>query len=486
MLISDITRQAARRYGDAPCLVAGERSLTFAEFDAATNRLANALFDRGLVRGDRLTMLLPNGLEFFVVSHALARAGLVQVPLNSRETVENHRQLMDDSGARAMIGDCTNAKAVEMRIEMDELWSMIDGGAEGDVDLSVGEGETYRLAYTGGTTGPPKAVESTPRQRTAEIASFLTDLMPDLGPGSRVLHAGPVTHASGDFFLPSFIRGGCNHVLPGFKPAEFLEQLERTAATHTFLVPTMLAMLLAEPGVEDADTSALEAIFWAGSPLAPATSERSAEVFGPKLRGTYGQAEAPMALTYLLADEHDRHGCAGSPYRFAEVRVLDPDDQPVADGEAGEVCARGDLIMKGYWNRPGQTAETLRNGWLHTGDIGRFDEDGYLYLLDRAGDMIISGGFNVYPREIEELLMTHPAVREVAVVGIPDDTWGEEVNAVVSAKGDLDPDDLLEFCRSRTAGFKRPRRVTVLEELPKSGAGKIVRRLARDAVAPSA
>jgi acyl-CoA synthetase (AMP-forming)/AMP-acid ligase II len=425
------------------------------------------MLSRGLRPGERVAMLLPSSIEFFVASHGLARAGLVQVPLNARESVENHRWLIEDSGARAMLGDCSNADGVELRIEAGELAEMVRDGDPSDCDNGCGEGGTYRLSYTGGTTGRPKAVETTPRSRTAEIACFL---------------AGPVTHASGDYFLPGLIRGACSVVLPGFDPPAFLEELERSRATHTFLVPTMLAMLLAEPNVAGVDTSALRGIHWAGSPLAPSLAVRAEQVFGPKLFGTYGQAEAPMTLTWLGPDEHDRRlGSAGRPYPLVEVRVVDADDRPLPAGAEGEVVARGDLVMERYWKRPEATAETLRNGWLHTGDIGRFDADGYLYLLDRIGDMIISGGFNVYPREVEEALLAHPAVREAAVVGLPDETWGEEVVAAVSL-GDARTSeaDLIEFARARVSGFKRPRRLTVLEELPKSGAGKIVRRRVRE------
>jgi acyl-CoA synthetase (AMP-forming)/AMP-acid ligase II len=485
MLISDLTRQAARLHGDAPALRTDDDELTFAGFEAASNRFANAVLERGLRPGDRVAMLLPSSIEFFVVSHGLARAGLIQVPLNARESEANHRWLIEDSEARAMIGDCTNAEAVEIRIEAEELTAMIAGGDERDVDPMLGEGDIYRLSYTGGTTGKPKAVETTFRARTAEISCFLSGPLADLGPGDRFLHAAPVTHASGDYFMPGLIRGACATILPGFDPPGFLAELERMRATHTFLVPTMLAMLLAEPNVGEVDASELRAIHWAGSPLAPSIAARAEEVFGKVLYGTYGQAEAPMTLTWLGPEEHDRAGSAGRPYPLVEVRVVDAEDRPLPIGEEGEVVARGDLTMTDYWKRPDATAETLRNGWLHTGDIGRFDEDGYLFLLDRKGDMIISGGFNVYPREVEEALLAHPEVREAAVFGVPHETWGEEVVAAVSLTPDptAEAAELIEFARARVSGFKRPRRVLIQEELPKSGAGKIVRRLVRDELA---
>lgn len=482
MLIADMIRRAALLHKDAPLIVAGPRTISYSEFDEATNRCGNALLDAGLARGDRVALNIADGPDYLIASHAAARAGLVQVPLNARETEQDHQHKLADSGARALLGDAVGGAEPEIFADADGVRRLIADGAATVCDASPAEGDVFRLSYTGGTTGPAKAVASTNRQKTAEFTHLLMDLMPDLRAGDKLLHAAPLTHASGAFFLPALLRGACNVLLPGFRPGDYLEAVERHRPAFTFLVPTMLAMLLDDPGSAVADVSSLRAVLWSASPMPRTVSEGSRRLFGEKLRGTYGQSEAPMALTLLREDEQDRIGSAGRPYTLAEVRVVDDEDREVAPGEPGEVVARGDIVMPGYWNRPEQTADTLRGGWLHTGDVGRVDEEGYLYLLDRKNDVIITGGFNVYPHEVEEALLAHPAVREAAVVGTADDQWGEAVEAVVSVREQVDPDALRTELKARLAGFKVPKRITVAEELPKSAAGKILRRTVRDRV----
>jgi acyl-CoA synthetase (AMP-forming)/AMP-acid ligase II len=245
----------------------------------------------------------------------------------------------------------------------------------------------------------------------------------------------------------------------------------------------MLAMVLDEPGVDDVRVPALRRICYGAAPIAPSVAERAEQVFGRVLAQTYGQSEAPMTITLLRPDEHDRIGSAGRPYTMVEVRVVDDDDREVPAGQSGEVAVRGQILMSGYWNRPEETARTLRGGWLHTGDVGRFDDDGFLHLLDRRNDVIISGGFNVYPREVEDVLLEHPDIREAAVVGVPDERWGEVVQAVVATRGPVESAALLEWARPRLAGYKRPRALHIRDDLPKSSAGKILRRAVRDDLA---
>jgi len=269
-------------------------------------------------------------------------------------------------------------------------------------------------------------------------------------------------------------------LLPKFSPGEFLEALERTRARRTFLVPTMMTALLEEPNVEDVDASNLVRLCYGASPIASYTARRSQEIFGEVLCQTYGQAEAPMTISLLRPSEHDRVGSAGRPYKMTAVRVVDEEDREVAPGEVGEIVARGPIVSAGYWNRPEETASTFRGGWLHTGDIGTMDDHGYLYLLDRRNDMIISGGFNIYPREVEDALMQHPAVVEAVMVSIPDEKWGELVQAVVTVREPVASDGLDTFLRERLAGYKRPRGYHIVPELPKSAAGEILRRTVRD------
>ena len=477
--IGDLLRRAASQFGDAPAVTCGDRTLSFREFDSATDRLGNALLRCGLVPGDRVAVLLPNGIDGLLAYYALAKSGLVRVSLNVRDTPEDHEFRLRDSGSRALISDWSGSASVEMHFGPDELARLTSDGPAGRCDVPRDAEAPYRLGYTGGTTGPPKAVTLSLRSEHAEITNYLLDLIPGIGPGDVMVHAAPVTHASGSFFLPHLVRGAHNVMLPSFDPAALLEELQRRNATATFLVPTMLAMVLEEPGVEDVKTPALRRLCYGASPIAPSVATRAEEVFGQVLAQTYGQAEAPMTITLLRPEEHDRVGSAGRPYAMVEVRIVDKDDREVPPGETGEVVVRGQIVMSGYWNRPEETARTLRGGWLHTGDVGRFD-DGFLYLLDRRNDVIISGGFNVYPREVEDVLIEHPQVREAAVIGMPDERWGEVVHAVVSTRGPVDPAEVLDWSRSRLAGYKRPRAVHIRDDLPKSSAGKILRRAVRD------
>jgi len=481
--IGSIVRQAARRFGDSPALRFEDRVVSFREFDAATDRIGNDLLAQGLRPGDRVGVIMPNGVDGLVVYYALAKAGLVRVPLNVKDTEAETLFKLNDAGCRGLVHD-GSAPTTSSALEVVEDSQWIAAHAWLGPTKPCGERRdpeaAYRLGYTGGTTGVPKAVTLTMRGEHAEIANFLIDLIPDIGPGEVMLHAAPIIHASGAFFLPSLVRGACNVVMPTFDASRYLEELERTRAAYTFLVPTMIALVLDTSGVEDVDSSALRRLCWGASPLAPAVVERAQTVFGKVLAQTFGQSEAPMTITVLQPSEHDRVGSAGRAFSLVEVAVLDEEDNFVPDGEIGEVATRGQHVMKGYWNRPELTAQTLRGGWLHTGDLGRLDERGFLYLVDRMNDVIISGGSNVYPREVEDVLMGHPAVREAAVVGLADDTWGELVHAVVSLRAPVEKDELLRFAGERIARYKRPRSIAFWEDLPKSPAGKILRRSVRD------
>lgn len=484
MEIGDLIRRAAARFGDAPAITCGPRTLSFVEFDEATDRLGNALLARGLRPGDRVAVLLPNGVEGLLAYYALAKSGLVRVSLNTRDTPEDHEYRVRDSGSRALISAGSASGAAELNIGLDDLDQMTADGASTPCDVPRDAEAPYRLGYTGGTTGASKAVVLSQRSEHAEITNYLLDLVPDIGRGDVMLHAAPVTHASGSFFLPHLVRGAHNVVIPSFTPGTYLEELERREPATTFLVPTMLAMVLDDPSIADVRIPRLRNLCYGASPIAPSTVDRAQEVFGKVLTQTYGQSEAPMTITLLRPDEHDRIGSAGRPYSMVEVRVVDSDDNAVPAGTSGEVVARGQILMSGYWQRPDETAATLRGGWLHTGDVGQFDDDGFLYLLDRINDVIISGGFNVYPREVEECLVAHPAVREAAVVGVPDERWGEVVQAVVSTREPVAAEDLMEWARDKLAGYKRPRAVVFRDDLPKSSAGKILRRTAREQLIP--
>lgn len=485
MQVGSLIRTAARRFGDAPCLTASGRTVSFVEFDQATDRVGQALLDGGLSAGDRVGVMLPNGIEGLVVYYALAKAGLVRVPLNHRETPAEWTYKLDDSGSRAVVHSGTPIDGRDLVQSWDPSWLEATAWSGDAVACDVPRDveAPYRLGYTGGTTGRPKGAVLTMRSEHAELAHFLMDLLPDVAPGDVMLHAAPVIHASGAFFLPHLVRGAHNIVMTAWDPSSYLEELQRTGATASFLVPTMIAMAVDEAGAEDLDVPRLRRLCWGASPMAPTVTARAESVFGKVLAQTYGQAEAPMAITVLQPDEHDRAGAAGRPYTLVDVRVVDEEDQEVPVGETGEIVTRGQHVMSGYWQRPEASAEALRGGWLHTGDIGRMDDDGFIYLVDRRNDVIITGGSNVYPREVEDALTAHPAVREAAVVGLPSERWGEIVHAVVSLRpgAQATTEELVDFAAQRVAGYKRPRSVAIWESLPKSPANKILRREVREA-----
>lgn len=481
MQIGALIRRAAVQFKDAPCLTEGGRSVSFREFDRLTDRVGNALLASGLVPGDRVGILLPNGIDCLVAYYALAKSGLVRVPLNARDPVDSHHYKLSDSGCRAVIQQGTAALNTEMSISATQLEEFCRSGSTEPCVVDRALDAPYRLGYTGGTTGQPKAVTLTTRGELAELSAFLTDLMPDIRAADCFLHAAPIAHASGAFFLPSLVRGARSVVMAKFDPAAFLLLAQREQAQLTFLVPTMLAMILEQPGVDSAEI-ALRRIAYGASPISPALLRRAEQRFGRVFAQCYGQAESPMVITYLAPEDHDREGSCGRPFTIAEVAVFDDQDRALPPGETGEIVCRGPQTMAYYWNRPEATAQAFRNGWLHTGDIGTMDEDGFFYLLDRKNDMLISGGFNVYPREVEEVLLAYDGVVEAAVIGLPDEKWGDRIHAVISARPGLDVKALQAFASERLASYKRPKAIEIWPDLPKSSANKIMRRTVRDQV----
>lgn len=484
MQIGTLINRAALHYGDAPCVSESDRTLSFREFDLVTNRLANALRARGLNKGDRVAVILPNSIDCLICYYAVLKAGLVRVQLNTRETLENHLYKISDSGSRGVIHADLDGVSAELNIGWSELKSMLKEGDDGHCNVDRKLDDPLRFGYTGGTTGKPKAVTLTTRGELTELTSFLTDLIPDIRHGDTFLHAAPIAHASGAFFLPAVVRGAHSLIMTKFDAGEFLELARKTRAELTFLVPTMLAMVMEEPNIDTAETR-FRRICYGASSISPSLIERAQKRFGKVFAQCYGQAESPMVITCLQPEDHDRIGSCGRPFTVAEVAIFDENDELVPPGVRGEIVVRGPQTMAYYWNRPEQTAEVFRNGWLHTGDIGYMDKDGFFYIVDRKNDMLISGGYNVYPREVEDVLLAFPGVVEVAVVGLPDDKWGDRVVAVASGRAGLNAAAMMEHARANLATYKRPKAIEIWPELPKSGANKILRRVVRDRILSS-
>jgi acyl-CoA synthetase (AMP-forming)/AMP-acid ligase II len=481
MQIGALIRRAALHHGDAPCLSEGGRTLSFRDFDRLTDKLGHALLAQGLRAGDRVGVLLPNGIDCLIAYYALAKNGMVRVGLNTRETLENQRYKLREVGARGLIHNLDAGLGLEFDIPLPRLLQLIESGDDQPCAIDRSLDAPFRLGFTGGTTGNAKAVTLTTRGELAEMSAFLMDLTPDLRAGETFLHAAPIAHASGAFFLPGLARGVRALVMTKFDPLEFLALAAREQAAHSFVVPTMLAMILEQPAVHDAQLR-LRRVCYGASPISPSVLARAEARFGRVFAQTYGQAESPMVITYLAPEDHDRAGSCGRPYSFVEVGIVDDDDHFLPPGGVGEIVCRGPQIMAHYWNRPEATQKAFRKGWLHTGDVGRMDEDGYYYILDRKNDMLISGGFNVYPREVEDVLQAYPGVIESAVVGIPDEKWGDRLHAVIAAREEVNGDEVLAFAKTKLAGYKLPRSIEIWAELPKSGANKILRRVIRDRV----
>ena len=509
MNLALLLSRAARAHGGKPALVQGEKILDYGEFNRRAGRLAGALRQLGVRSGDRVAILQHNAPPFLETLFALFRLGAVAVPLNFRLHPREIRYILEQSLATAVIhGDFFKPRIPQARRETSvRHWISTGGPASTDSlgyedllaqgpeipdDFELEEDALAWLFYTSGTTGKPKGAMLSHRNLLSMTMSFFADhYVPD--ESDVALHAAPLSHGSGLYALPLVARAVTNvlHDSVGFSPALVFEEITRWKATLIpFLAPTQVKRLAEEPIGPAHDLSSLRAIAWGGAPMYVEDARRAVARFGPILTELYGLGESPMTITALsrrdMAAALEKAPpllTAGLPRTDVEIRIVDDSGQPLPAGSPGEVLVRGGVVMKGYWNNPEATAETLRGGWLHTGDIGYLDERGYLFLVDRKNDMILSGGSNIYPREVEEVLMEHPQVAEVAVFGVPDPEWGESVKAAVRPRDPQAPPpagELIAVCRERIASFKKPRWVVFVDEIPKNAYGKTLRRELRE------
>ena len=465
MTTAELIRRGARRFGGRTAVLCGDESLTFADVDALANRIANVLLER---RVEQIGLLVGNGLHSIPLDFACVKAGIARVPLNPRLAEAEQQAILCAAGARLVVADRDSGLDAD-RLELDDLLDQSARASSADPLVPVAADTTLLLLATSGTTGKLKLVRHTQGTYAAVVANILANLL-DPNRDDVMLHAASLIHASGTFVLPYWLRGAASAVLPGFAPGEFLDTIERHSVTATNAVPTMLAALLQEPQRE---LPSLRTIVYGASPAPRALIERCIERFGPILVQYYGQTEAPLCISVLDPEDHsgERFLSCGQPAVDAEVKL---------DDETGEIMVRAPFTAAGYHGDDELHRETfLQDGWVRTRDVGRFDEEGYLYLVDRTSDMIVTGGYNVYPREVEDALAAHPAVREAVVVGAPDDTWVEAVTAFVVADGTSE-EELIEHCRARLAAYKAPKTVRFVDEIPKSAVGKLLRRAVRD------
>jgi long-chain acyl-CoA synthetase len=487
-LASILTESAAER-PDAPAIRLGDAELSYSALDEASARLASVLRERGMQRGDRVGVMLPNVPEFPVAYYGVLRAGGVVVPMNVLLKRREIAFYLEDSGAGLLLawhGFCEEARdgaadagAELIEVEPSSFAELLAAHEPESALADTAEDDTAVILYTSGTTGKPKGAELTHDNlhRNAEISSRTTG---EVGPGDVVLGALPLFHSFGQSvgMNGSLLVGACLTLIPKFDPGETLETMQRDGVTHFYGVPTMFGALLHHPERESFDTSALSKCITGGASMPVEVLRGFEDAFGAIVLEGYGLSETSPVACSGHPDMERKAGSIGTPIEGVEMKVVDEDDNEVAQGEVGEIVIRGHNIMKGYWQRPDATEEAMRGGWFHSGDMARTDEDGYFYIVDRKKDLIIRGGYNVYPREVEEVLYEHPKIREAAVVGIPHDEWGEEIGAaVVLHEGEeLAPEEVGEFVKERIAAYKYPRVVWFVEELPKGPTGKILKR----------
>jgi acyl-CoA synthetase (AMP-forming)/AMP-acid ligase II len=509
MHVGHFLTRAALRYPARPAWLPGNLAMTFREAEARVNRLGRALLSLGGQPGDRVAMLISNCYQGLETLLAPMKAGMAVVPMNIRLHPSEHEYMLNDSGAFALIyGEEFRDHLAQIRGNLTSIKHFIcvgrgaagdlgydqvlDGQRETPADPAIESDDLAWLFYTSGTTGHPKGAMLTHRNLLTMAEQFLLNINP-ARPGDVLLHAAPITHGSG-LSIFHHIAVGAASAFPAtraFDPPRIFEAIQRYHATTMFLVPTMINLLLASLDKGKYDLSSLHTIFYGGAPMYVEQLLEAVRTFGPVFVQLFGQGEAPMTCTSLPKEEHlagddpvklKRLASAGRETTAVRVRIVDDADRDVPASQMGEIVVRGDLVMKGYWNKPEATAETLRGGWLHTGDIGYLDADGYLYITDREKDMIISGGSNVYPREIEEVICRHPAVFEVAVIGIPDEKWGETVKALVVPREGRSATEaeIIEHCKRHMASYKKPQSVEFLPALPKNAYGKVLKRELRD------
>ena len=509
MRLHDFFDHHAREHPERPCLVFGDRTLTYAEAAAQSHKLARALLGCGLAPGERFGLLAKNSLEYLLFFLAGSKTGIVPVPLNYRLAPPELAYIVNDARARVLVarGECVaafdaaRASCPELKtcvaLDAPPCASWLDYrdwiGGESSAPLASDparpEDDLYQM-YTSGTTGRPKGAVLSQRSVIEHLFQQFTML--ELPPRERVLLVAPMYHAAAALTaLGAMVAGSTAVIHEDFSPQAVVRALSEDGITRTTLVPVMIqACLLAVPDVAQRRYDALQLIVYGASPIAADVLRRALEVFRCDFAQGYGMTETTAALTFLSREDHRRALAgrpelllsAGRPLPGTEVRVVRPDGSDAAPGEVGEIVGRGAQLMRGYWNLPEASAEALRGGWMHTGDAGSLDADGYLYLQDRVKDMIVSGGENVYPREVENVLFSHPAVADVAVIGVPDPKWGEAVKAIVVLRpgASATPEALLAHCRGRLGGYKCPRSVDFVEALPRNPSGKVLKKDLRE------
>jgi fatty-acyl-CoA synthase len=492
----DLLVSALRRSPGRPAVCLGDEVLTAGQFGEQVSRYAQAYAALGIRPGTATAMLSANRPEVLYTTGANMLSATRNTPLHPLGSLEDHAYVLRDAGTQVLVFDpAYSERAAALREHVPGLILLSLGPSETGQDLTalaagyeprplvapaVDPEAISALAYTGGTTGQPKGVMNTYRGSAAMAQIMLTEWQ--WPTDVRHLICTPLSHAGAAFVIPVLTRGGSVVVLPKFDAGPVLAAIEKYRITSVFLVPSMIYALLDHPAFPAADLSSLQTVFYGASPMSPVRLQEAIRRIGPVFFQFYGQTEAAQTVCVLRKEDHDaddltRLATCGRPVPWLHVALLDDEGNEVRRGEPGEICVRGPLVMNGYWNKPEQTAEAFRNGWLHTGDVAREDADGFYTIVDRKKDMIVSGGFNVFPREIEDVLGTHPAVAASAVIGVPDPKWGEAVKAVVvlresAMSSPTVAGELMALVKERKGAHHAPKSVDFVDAIPLTPVGK--------------
>ncbi|MFO7560180.1 MAG: long-chain fatty acid--CoA ligase [Desulfobacterales bacterium] len=503
-----IFRRAAKRFSNQVAIKDGEIRMTYADLYERSIKLANGLSRLGVKKGDRVACLMPNCHEAVEFIMACYIAGFIRVQLGFRLAIPEILQMIDDAEATTLIMDPSYLALVEdvlPTLSSVKHFILLSGEKEGYLDyedlIAHGSPEEHdvtimpediaSLNYTSGTSGVLKAAMLTHRNFLSAMRQYmLCEGFNHVG-DIRVCYVAPITHAAGLGLLPTLYLGGLNVLLKQFDVKLLLDTLAAEKITNIMLVPTIINLIMDHPDIRKYDLSSLRGLYYGASPMSPTRVKQALDIFGPVLLQGFGQTESTGVISLLDRYDHvtaqkpaleHRFASAGMPSMECEVCIVDEKGKAVEPEEIGEIIVRGDNVMKGYWKNPELTAETIKNGWLYTRDMGKFDNQGYLYLIDRKSDMIVSGGFNIYPAEVEKALEAHSAVFESAVVGVPDEQWGEAVKALVVLQpgSSATEQELIDHCKRALASFKKPKSIEFVNELPKSFVGKILRRIIKE------
>jgi acyl-CoA synthetase (AMP-forming)/AMP-acid ligase II len=501
--VGEVLRWRKRQHPDAVAVRSGDQTTTHRELDVAANRVANALLAGGLSPGDRVCVLDKGHGDFMAVVFGIAKAGGVFTPVNWRLAPPEIAYVLNDAMAPfVFVGEAFADAVASVEGELEKVRTIVrwgdgpeswpsyeafcDGASEDDPRCDRADDETVWQLYTSGTTGHPKGTELT-NDNLAQVMVVGATGFGSVRRGDKALVCLPLYHIGGSgYALAMFFAGAELVITRDADPAEILELIEGQGITHAFLVPAVINFLLQQPTCKGTDFSSLSTILYGASPIPEELLKNAIETFACDFVQAYGLTETTGAVALLPPLDHLSGGprlrACGLPVFGAEVRTVDAHGEDCPIGEVGEIIVRGGMVMRGYWNRADATAEAIRDGWFHSGDAGYFDEDGYLYIHDRVKDMIVSGGENVYPAEVESALFAHEGVADVAVIGVPDERWGEAVKAVVVRKegSKVSDRDLIDACRGKIAGFKTPRSVDFVDELPRNPTGKVLKRELRE------